>query len=111
MQDLLRGEDRRSRARFRLNMPLVVLLAGLEVFGYTRDVSNEGVYFFVDPADEGQIQGEIQFVIDLPPEVTLSRNCNVRCSGIVVRKEIARNHPAGIGAAILHYSLPKEGCS
>jgi PilZ domain len=101
------AEDRRNASRYRVNLPLVAPLADREVLAYTRDVSNLGVYFFVDAEDGDRIQGEFQFLIDLPPEVTLSTYCRVRCLGLVVRKENTPNHLVGIGARILEYSVSK----
>jgi len=104
MRNTSPAEDRRSRRRYRISLPLMILLGDREVPAYTRDVSNLGVYFFVDPQDLDHIEGEFQFLIEMPPEITLSAHSRVRCVGRVVRKEIAPNGPAGIAAKILEYS-------
>jgi len=103
--DLFREGDRRAFTRYRVTMPLVVLLGDHRISAYTRDVSEHGVFFLVDSGDEGRIQNQIEFLIDFPPEVTLSAYCSVRCSGIVVRKERSLNLLTGMGARILQYSI------
>lgn len=93
--------------RSSISIPLVVLDGKCEVSAYTRDVSGVGVYFFVDSDEEDRIQGEFRFVMDVPPEVTLSSYCRVLCVGTAVRKERVANNLAGIAARILWYSISK----
>ncbi len=68
----------------------------------TRDVSFRGLYFLAEaPFEEGT---EIEFVLTLPKEMTLSGEVNIRCLGQVVRVE-AHNDSRGIAARIDHYEF------
>ena len=102
------ARDRRERQRLGIDAPLTVLVEKREIPGFTQDLSNNGVYFFVDLADTAPIDGEFEFLIELPPEMTLSTYCLVRCRGRVVRTERASTQLTGIAARILRYSIERE---
>jgi len=98
--------ERRGRPRFGIVVPLTVLAGKREIPGFTRDLSNQGVYFYLDLDEEAQISGDIDFLINLPPEITNSTCCMIRAQGRVVRAD--KRTPgqlAGIAATILHYSM------
>lgn len=76
--------------------------------GFTRDLSNLGVYFYLDLVDSAPIRGDFEFLVELPPEVTLSSWCAVRCQGHVVRTDNASAQLTGIAAEILEYSIERE---
>ena len=103
-----RENDRRGRPRFSMNAPLTVFIGGREIPAYTRDLSNRGVYFFLDLADGTLIDREFEFMVDLPPEITLSTCCSIRCQGRLVRKENTLENLTGIAAEILDYSIIRE---
>ncbi|MGD0547627.1 MAG: PilZ domain-containing protein [Terracidiphilus sp.] len=100
--------DRRERQRFWINAPLTVILDKREIAGFTRDLSNQGVYFFLDTAGIAPIDGEINFLVELPPEITLSTYCLIRCQGRVVRQEDTSRQLTGIAAEIHKYSILRE---
>ncbi len=100
--------ERRENSRFELNAPLTVKIGERNVPGFTRNLSNRGVYFFLDSADSAQVQGEIEFVVELPPEITLTSSCSVRCRGRVIRADVTTSQMTGIAAEILHYSMDRE---
>lgn len=101
-------KDRRARQRFGITAPLTVSMGKRELPGFTRDLSNLGVYFFLDLEGKAPIGGEFEFLIELPPEITLSTCCLVRCRGCVVRTDHASTQLTGIAASILHYSIERE---
>jgi hypothetical protein len=72
-------------------------------------LSNQGVYFYLDLAEGAQMNGDFDFLVELPPEITLSTCCMIRGQGRVVRTD---KHTAsqltGIAAEILHYSMHRE---
>lgn len=105
------GNDRRERQRFGINAPLTVILGQREISGFTRDLSNQGVYFFLDAAGIAAIDGEIDFLVELPPEITLSTCCSIRCQGRVVRREDTSLQLTGIAAEILKYSIQREAAA
>ena len=101
-------KDRRERRRYGIDAPLTVFIGKREIPGFTQDLSNNGVYFFVDLAEKSPISGDFEFLIDLPPEITLSSCCLVRCRGQVVRTERDLAQLTGIAARILRYSIERE---
>lgn len=101
-------KERRKRRRYGINAPLTVFAGRREIPGFTQNVSNTGVYFFADLAEMSPISGDFEFLISLPPEITLSSCCLIRCRGRVVRTDQASTQLTGIGARILEYSIEKE---
>lgn len=102
------ANDRRVRQRFGINAPLTVILGKREITGFTRDLSNQGVFFFLDTAGVAALDGEIDFLVELPPEITLSTCCSIRCQGRVVRREDTNRQLTGIAAEIINYSIQRE---
>ena len=106
--NLTKQNERRERPRFSLNAPLTVLLGDRAISGSTRNLSDRGVYFYVDLPEGHKLDGDFEFVLELPPDVTLSSWCPIRCRARLVRKEQAGGDLAGIAAEILHYSISQE---
>ena len=103
--------DRRSIPRFRVRAPLTVIAGDREIPAYTRDLSNKGVYFYLASDDGGLIERDFEFLVELPPEVTLSTFCRIRCHGRALRKEKSSMSLTGVAAQILDYSILKEAVS
>jgi hypothetical protein len=101
------ANDRRSRQRFSINAPLTVIIGEREVPAYTRDLSNQGVYFYLALADDIPLESDFEFVVGLPPEITFTTCCRIRCHGHAVRSE-KTGSLAGIAAQILDYSILRE---
>jgi hypothetical protein len=97
--------------RFGINAALTVKMGRREIPGFTRDLSNRGVYFYLDMAESAPIGGKFEFVVELPPEITLSTCCCIRCEGRVVRTERASGQLTGIAAEILHYSFEENAAA
>jgi hypothetical protein len=93
--------ERRSNRRFNVNAPLTVLNGEEHLAAYTRDVSNKGIYFYLNAIDADLIHGDFEFVISFPPEITLSGYWSSRRLGRVVRREISPDGLVGIAAQIL----------
>jgi len=102
------ARDRRQRRRFGISAPLTIFIGRREIPGFTRDLSNLGVYFFLDMVGKAPIDGDFEFLIELPPEVTLSTCCFVRCMGQVIRTDKASKQLTGVAARILRYSIERE---
>src|ERR1039458_7287299 len=94
-QDSEMANDRRRIQRFRVRAPLTVIAGDREIPAYTRDLSNRGVYFYLASDDSGLIEHDFEFLVELPPEVTLSTFCGIRCHGRALRKEMARDIESG----------------
>ena len=104
-------DDRRERQRFGINAPLTVMIGQREIPGFTRDLSNRGVYFYLDMAESAPIGGDFEFLVELPPEITLSTCCSIHCLGHVVRTDDTSRQLTGIAAEILHYSIQREAAA
>jgi hypothetical protein len=101
--------EKRSVRRFAFDLPTSVKFlnnAACELDGHTRDVSSRGVFMYVDAElSEG---AAIEFVMTLPPEVTLGSAVRVRCLGRVLRLE-SKGREQGAAIAIERYDfLPEE---
>jgi hypothetical protein len=101
-------DDRRIRQRFSINVPLTLLVGDRQISAYTRNLSNRGVYFYLALCDSELVDVDLEFVVELPPEITLSTCCRIRCRGRVVRKEKTSNSLTGVAAEILDYSIVRE---
>jgi hypothetical protein len=102
------AKERRERHRFSINAPVTLFIGERDILAYTRDLSNEGVYFYMASADSELIDRDLDFVVELPPEVTLSTSCRIRCRGRAVRREKAARDLTGIAAEILSFSILRE---
>jgi hypothetical protein len=100
--------ERRERQRFNISAPLTLSIGNREIAAYTRDLSNRGVYFYLAVCDSLLIEGEFEFVVELPPEITLSTCCRIRCKGRALRKEENQSNLTGVAAEILHYSILRD---
>jgi hypothetical protein len=104
-QDFAPTNDRRRRPRFRMNAPLTIFVEDREISAYTRDLSNRGVYFYLALTDSALIDRDFEFLVELPPEITLSTCCSIRCCAQLIRKEDISGYRTGIAAEILQYSI------
>jgi hypothetical protein len=102
------ASERRERRRFGISAPLTVILGKRAIPGFTQNLSNRGVFFHLNLADKTRIGGNFEFLVELPPEITLSTRCLVECRGRVVRTERVSGQMAGIAAEILHYSIQRK---
>jgi len=103
--DLESANDRRKDQRFKVSAPLTMTIGGREIAAYTRDLSDGGVYFYLGSDDSRLIGDDIDFAVDLPPEVTLSTCCRIQCRGRVLRTEESLAGLTGVAAQILDYSI------
>jgi hypothetical protein len=91
MPDQIESADRqpsekRAARRFRMKLPVVVRsYDGMpsNLNGLTQDISESGVLFFI--ATEPRQHAPIEFVVELPSEVTLTDAMRATCKGRVVR--------------------------
>ncbi|HYL92011.1 MAG TPA: PilZ domain-containing protein [Alphaproteobacteria bacterium] len=100
--------EKRSTRRFALDLPITLKFSQespADVGGHTRDVSSRGVFIYVDSrVAEGD---PLEFVMTLPPEITLADPIRVRCKGKVVRIE-KNGTTQGIAVAIDKYDFVGE---
>jgi len=101
-------KDRRESHRFDVRAPLTLTQGDNEIAAYTRDLSNSGVYFCFPQSETLELDRELEFVIEMLPEITLSTRCQIRCRGRVVRIEKISTEMTGIAAMIVDYSILRE---
>jgi len=100
--------DRRSRPRFEIRAPLTIFAKGREVAAFTRDISNKGVFFNISAVDAPAVGEVLEFVIELPAEVTLSESCRIRCQGRVLRIIGTSWNEAGVATELFHYAFVSD---
>src|SRR5258707_1658934 len=74
--------------RFSLDLPISVKFLDngkRELSGRTRDVSSRGVFMYLDT--DITAGAPIEFVMTLPPEITLADPIRVRCMGKILRAD------------------------
>ena len=101
-------DDRREGQRFRVNAPVTLTIGASEIPAYTRDLNSRGLYFYVASAEGFSIGQHLDFLVKLPPEVTLSTCCLIRCKGRLVRMEDTSTDWVGIAAEIVQFSILGE---
>jgi hypothetical protein len=100
--------EKRTTRRFSLDLPISVKFLDngkRELAGHTRDVSSRGVFIYLD-ADIAA-GASIEFVMTLPPEITLGDPIRVRCTGKILRVDKAA-HGQGVAVAIEKYDFVGE---
>ena len=80
--------EKRTTRRFSLDLPISVKFLDngngqRELAGHTRDVSSRGVFMYLDT--DITAGAPIEFVMTLPPEITLAEPIRVRCMGKILR--------------------------
>ena len=108
IENLAPANNRREGQRFSRNAPLTVLIGDREIPAYTRDLSNRGVYFYLDISHSDLVDRDFDFMVKFPPEVTISTYCSILGRGQLVRKENISENLTGIGAEILQYAVLRD---
>ena len=91
--------DRRKYHRYDLSIEVKVQprkRAATVVETYTRDISARGIYF--DFSEKMEIGSELEFELNLPPELCAGKSVRIRCRGRIVRLDKPKTE-AGIGIA------------
>ena len=100
--------EKRTTRRFSLDLPISVKFLNngkRELTGHTRDVSSRGVFIYLD-ADIAA-DAPIEFVMTLPPEITLADPIRVRCEGKILRVDKG-SQGQGVAVAIEKYDFVGE---
>jgi hypothetical protein len=107
-ENLAPASNRRKGPRFSKNAPLSVLIGDREIPAYTRDLSNRGVYFYLDISHSDLVERDFDFMVKFPPEVTISTYCSILGRGRLLRRENISENLTGIAAEILQYSILRD---
>lgn len=77
--------ERRRHRRIDMELPIEIFLEGSEIpaVGSTKNVSAGGVKFVV--ARHLEQNSDVEFVLSLPPEITLCDTMRVKCKGKLLR--------------------------
>lgn len=107
MKEMPQIDDRRKCQRYRISVPLLIVSEGHEISAYSSNLSNCGVYCRLPSTDSALIGHEFELMIILPPEITHSGDCRIRCHGQLVRKDPIKDHldETGIAAMIVNCSV------
>lgn len=100
--------EKRTTRRFSLDLPISVKFLDngkRELSGHTRDVSSRGVFMYLDM--EIAAGAPIEFVMTLPPEITLGDPIRVRCVGKILRVDKTAQGQ-GVAVAIEKYDFVSE---
>ena len=100
--------EKRSTRRFSLDLPIAVKFpdsgaGGLT--GRTHDVSSRGVFFYMN--SEIAEGNSIDFVMTLPPEITLADPVRIHCTGKVIRVSQTGSEQ-GVAVAIEKYDFVQQ---
>lgn len=99
------GEQRKHR-RYDLSLDLEVKgrRRSQPIQTQTRDISARGLYFsFTEPLEVGS---ELNFELNLPPELSGGKDVRVRCRGRVVRVDSVKgSHQVGVASTIETYEF------
>ncbi len=96
--------ERRTTRRIAASLPVRTTNAALgNVLGVTRDVSLSGAFFYV-ASDSWKEGASIEYVLQLPEELTLAEPVLVLCTGRVVRVE-QLNDKVGVAVQIESFSV------
>lgn len=109
--NLIEQTERRKWPRFAVSVPLVVVTGDHAISGYSRDVSDRGVYFYLNDSDSAKVDRDFEFMLKLPPEITFSTWSSIRGMARLVRKEPSPKESIGIAAEIIQYSIVRAPVS
>jgi PilZ domain-containing protein len=100
------GNDRRSRPRLPIHVPVKVRHQGHEHAGLTRDLSSSGIFLYSD--SEIKAGSKLDLVIMLPPNLGLGPGGWTLCQASVVRMEESDGKGMGIAATLDRIELLPE---
>ena len=101
--------DRRKAPRFSMRLPVFVNRCNgqtLDASTFSRDVSSNGIYFYMDAAiEEGTV---LEFTLSLPPDDVLRIPIRVNYSGKAIRVKALHNGSYGVAASMESYGFVGE---
>lgn len=96
--------ERRRTPRFGITLPVTLRSAApQERHAITRDISSSGAYIYVEHSDLNA-GASVEFVLELPPSVTLTTPVRVWCRANVVRVDPDANR-VGVALQIESYEF------
>jgi hypothetical protein len=98
--------DRRSRPRLPIHVPVKVRHQGREHAGLTRDLSSSGIFLYSE--SEIKAGSKLDLVVMLPPGLGLGPGGWTLCQASVVRMEESDSKGMGIAATLDRIELLPE---
>jgi ATP-dependent helicase/DNAse subunit B len=102
--------EKRKHRRYDLSLDLEVKgrKRGQPIQTQTRDISARGLYFsFTEPLEVGS---ELNFELNLPPELSGGKDVRVRCRGRIVRVDTVKgSQQVGVASTIETYEFIRGG--
>lgn len=107
---MVNAAERRKYRRYDLSIEVHVKprkRAAAPVKTVTRDISARGVYFdFSERMDPGS---DLEFELNLPPELAAGKSVRIRCRGKIVRVDAPKGEgTARIAATIENYEFVRS---
>ena len=106
MTDKTTTDDRRSRQRMPVRVPVKLRHDGSERQGLTRDLSSSGIFLY--PESGMKAGSKLELVIMLPPGLGLGPGGWTLCEASVVRVEETDGKGMGIAATLDRIELLPE---
>jgi hypothetical protein len=100
------SDDRRSRHRTPVRVPVKVRHEGSEHQGFTRDLSSSGIFLYSE--SEMKAGSKLELVIMLPPGLGFGSGGWTLCEASVVRIEKSDGKDMGIAATLDRIELLPE---
>jgi hypothetical protein len=106
MPEKIKSNERRSRQRLPVRVPVMVRYDGEEQQGLTRDLSSSGIFLY---SESGIKEGsKLELVIMLPPGLGLGPGGWTLCEASVVRVEKSEGKGIGVAATLDRVALLPE---
>jgi c-di-GMP-binding flagellar brake protein YcgR len=103
---MAQAEERRKYRRYDLSIEVNVRprkRVSTPVRTRTRDISARGIYF--DFSEKMEPGSELEFELNLPPELAAGKVVRIRCRGKIVRVEGHGNDGVRMAATIENYEF------
>lgn len=99
--------ERRSTQRFDFPRSVAVRRGSEEGLAFTQDISARGMFLYTDMVL--QVGDDLNLVLNMPSEITLSEDVRVRCQVRVLRVlPAATSHKSGVAVLVKNYEFLKE---
>jgi hypothetical protein len=99
--------ERRAAQRFDFHRSVSVRRGSEEGLAFTQDMSARGMFLYTDMVLHAG--DDLELVLDLPSEITLSSDTRVRCQVRVLRVlPAATSHKSGVAVLVRNYEFLNE---
>jgi PilZ domain len=101
------GIERRAAQRFDYHRSVTIRRGSEEGLAFTQDLSARGMFVYTDMILHAG--DDLEVVLDMPSEITLSSDTRVRCQVQVLRvTPAAASHKSGVALLVRNYEFLQE---